>query len=278
MFKRNISLVMMVGVLFSLTTSKELGEQMFLFGDLANHFRDIKTSHLNGLADLVKRVEELEYFREQDGHKFSEGVFELQQLREKDTQAIKHLSDEITALIAENKHMKSKFNDRAQLSESQSHSAIQKASTLNQRPPKSISIQMQRSGSSPGTIAFYTTLSQLLVSPGISQKISFDNVITNVNAHISNFTGVFTCSRAGVHVFSWQTLLAESHYIITELVRNGQSVGSEELGSTRTAVSDSSTAVVDLAVNDEVWVRVAAHAVNSDIQPHLTTFSGFRLP
>ncbi|XP_033754900.1 uncharacterized protein LOC117337873 [Pecten maximus] len=265
-----------IGVVFSVATSEVEQAPLDLLhtvNDLVTYVRDMENKLDDDLLDITHRVEELENLREMDAHNFSESILKLKNLHEIDEQSVRQLTSEITSVIAENKHLNADLNDWK-------HSLSEKPRSPDKLriPPRSVSHEMTRSGSSPGTIAFYAILTRQLMDPGVHQKIIFDKIVTNVNAQISPYSGVFTCMQSGVHVFSWQTLLTDTHYVVTELVRNGANVGSEEIGNSGTPVSGSSTAVVDLSAMDEVWVRVAAHSVGADIQPHLTTLSGFRLP
>ncbi|XP_060084008.1 uncharacterized protein LOC132563265 [Ylistrum balloti] len=279
MLTRKVLIVLVASVMLSMAYSEGLGNPTLSnliesFNDLAIYIHDMESASGKDLRELENRVEELEKARKSDIHKFSESVLELQGLHEADKEAVRQLTDEMTELIAENKYILEEFHVTKQSFPFHSD----KSRDIHSAPPKSVPLEMMRAGPSLVAVAFYAIMTRQMLNPGVHQNIVFDSIVTNVNAQISNYTGVFTCSQPGVHVFAWQTLLNDPDYVITELVRNGVALASEEIGNSGAPESGSSTAVLNLARTDEVWVRVAAHSIGADIQPHLTTFAGFRLP
>ncbi|XP_060083046.1 complement C1q-like protein 4 [Ylistrum balloti] len=128
-------------------------------------------------------------------------------------------------------------------------------------------------------VAFHAVLTQKINDPTSNHPVIYDHLITNTGGvHYSTSTGVFTCTQAGVHVFSWSVFVMGHHYIYTTLVRNNEIIGSAETGQdTSYSIAGSATAATYLAVGDEVWVRVAGHGVGSDILTNLSMFTGFRL-
>ncbi|XP_033754898.1 uncharacterized protein LOC117337872 [Pecten maximus] len=239
--------------------------------NLANQFIKLKhdirykeSLRLKAKLELNQRVTELERERASDMNEFNKRITDLKRLREADGDVIRNLTNALRSLRSENTVLKAKL-DKGLI-------------TTEVARGLPTTFANFRSGSSEATVAFHTILTDPLINPGVHQTIIFDKVVTKVGAQISNNTGVFTCDQSGVYVFSWQILLEGSNYIISELAKNGQSVGSQEIGNTIYTISGSSTAVVTLAYGDEVWVRVVALSPGSDVLPNLTMFAGFRLP
>ena len=91
-----------------------------------------------------------------------------------------------------------------------------------------------------------------------NKKIIYDKIITNVGHGYSQQTGVFTCPKAGLYVFTWSTLSrGSSENCYAFIYRNGQkslvSFSYENGGSGDEAASN--TAVFHLSVGDRVWIQ-----------------------
>ncbi|OWF48559.1 uncharacterized protein LOC110452899 [Mizuhopecten yessoensis] len=144
--------------------------------------------------------------------------------------------------------------------------------TINQGIKKRVSTDNQ------GMVAFYAVLTHSIKPVANLIEIRFDRVITNIGGSYSGNTGTFTCTHAGVYVFSW-TVHVDPRYMYTELVKNGVMVGSAFSGDSPYSGIGGGTVVVQLDQGDEVWVRVEFHVSGSYIyvDRHTTTFSGFLL-
>ncbi|XP_021357954.1 C1q-related factor-like [Mizuhopecten yessoensis] len=125
-------------------------------------------------------------------------------------------------------------------------------------------------------IAFHAVLAHTIIDPGADHIVTFDHIITNIRAHYSSNTGVFTCVEVGVYQFSWMVKVYVNQWVATELVRNGVVVGTAMSGDDADWTTGTASAITMLALGDEVWVRVAkAHSVGVDIYPTFTMFNGF---
>ncbi|XP_033729199.1 complement C1q tumor necrosis factor-related protein 2-like [Pecten maximus] len=130
-----------------------------------------------------------------------------------------------------------------------------------------------RVGPTSNVVAFHAALGQTLSGAGTGHPIAFDNVITLVGGHYSKNTGVFTCLREGVYAFQWSHRVSSANaYMFTELVKNGQFV---DRAISYHATIGSSSAIVELTVGDEVWVKVTGHTNAADVELLISKFSGF---
>ncbi|XP_060084006.1 uncharacterized protein LOC132563264 [Ylistrum balloti] len=231
--------------------------------NLKNNVRFLRTARMKAKIELLRRVAELERARVLDMREFNKRITDLKGLRETDSYVIKNLTAALKSLKSENAALRTKLDH-------------EKASVSIHHLIHAFYIVV--TGSSEATVAFHTILTRPLIDPGVHQSIIFDKIITNVGAQYSRYTGIFTCNQPGVYVFSWQILLEDSNYIISEIAKNGKSVGSQEIGNAHYTVSGSSTAVVELAQGDEILVRIAGLSEGSDVLSDITMFSGFRLP
>ncbi|XP_033728656.1 uncharacterized protein LOC117317820 [Pecten maximus] len=133
----------------------------------------------------------------------------------------------------------------------------------------------------PDVIAFHAYLSFDYNRASTHMEIRFDRVTTNVGHGYSGHTGTFTCPSSGVYMFTW-TVCIQSHFITTELIRNGAAIAAGFSGDTDYRSVGTSVTLVELNQNDEVWVRVdtynaipaAGHIIGN---PGLTSFSGFKV-
>ncbi|XP_056015426.1 uncharacterized protein LOC125673044 [Ostrea edulis] len=103
--------------------------------------------------------------------------------------------------------------------------------------------------------------------------IIFDHVITNIGGGYDNATGVFIVPTTGLYVLSWTI---EAHGRLTEgvLLVNGVQEGltkAHEVSSHYDTTT--SFAVLNLTVNDTVWVRV----ITGRAEARHTMFSGWKI-
>ncbi|XP_033750456.1 uncharacterized protein LOC117334764 [Pecten maximus] len=129
-------------------------------------------------------------------------------------------------------------------------------------------------------VAFHAILNKEVVNPTQGHIIQFQDIKTNIGNNYHPTTGVFTCSRPGIYVFSWSLRVnyGPAHGINSEIVRNGVGFGRSSVGS---GGSDdkfsqgSSTAAIQLDQGDEVWVRVHSLFSGTNIEPTYSMFTGF---
>ncbi|XP_069128540.1 involucrin-like [Argopecten irradians] len=139
----------------------------------------------------------------------------------------------------------------------------------------------KRIAPSTNNIAFHAMLAHDINHLGNSAELRFDRIITNIGGSYSSNTGTFTCSQDGLYVFSW-ALFVDSLYVYTDIVRNGNVIGSSLAGngSGDKAGAGRGLVVVYLNAGDEVWIRIQEEAnggVTIDSQRGITEFSGFRV-
>ncbi|OWF38119.1 uncharacterized protein LOC110466610 [Mizuhopecten yessoensis] len=133
--------------------------------------------------------------------------------------------------------------------------------------------RITRTGLTTNDYAFHAILGHTLNDPGIEHAIAFENIITMLGGYYSKNTGAFSCLQAGVYAFHWcMRSLPTSSYMYTELVRNGDVIGTAVAYHASTG---SASAVVQLSVGDEVWVRVGTHSSGADIELNTSMFSGY---
>ncbi|OWF42482.1 uncharacterized protein LOC110460999 [Mizuhopecten yessoensis] len=141
-------------------------------------------------------------------------------------------------------------------------------------PRSSPNISVDQAGRS---VVFSVTLQDVMSDPGVGQTVIFNSHITNVGAKYSFETGIFTCTKPGIYIFSWSVEVANPNFLSTDLMRNGVTIaettakGSDDWGVGSTLVA------IELTVGDEVWVRVDGHSPGADIQRWGTSFTGFLL-
>ncbi|XP_060081747.1 uncharacterized protein LOC132561047 [Ylistrum balloti] len=126
-------------------------------------------------------------------------------------------------------------------------------------------------------VAFYAVLSHNYDQVFNDMDIRFDRVLTNFGSSYSGNTGVFTCTRAGVYMFSW-TVHVTTRYSYTELVKNGAPIGHAFSGDSPYSGSGTGLIVLPLEHGDEISIRLGSHVPTTVYGAEATTnFSGFRL-
>lgn len=125
-------------------------------------------------------------------------------------------------------------------------------------------------------VAFHVILTQHLNGLAHDQTLKYDKMITAVGgAHYSTHTGAFTCTQAGIYMFSWSLSVKAHTYMNADLIRNDAIYGTAHAGEDLYISDSMSSAILHLDVGDEVWVRVAGHS--SDAIVYGGMFLGFRL-
>ncbi|XP_062595463.1 uncharacterized protein LOC134256817 [Saccostrea cucullata] len=125
------------------------------------------------------------------------------------------------------------------------------------------------SPSMPDHVAFHA-IAYSYANPGV---IIFDHVVTNIGSGYDNSSGIFKAPASGLYVFSWSI---ETYGRLTEgvLLLNGNEQGmSKSHQSSSYYDTTTSFAVLNLTVNDKVWVRVKSGRAEAT---H-TMFSGWMI-
>lgn len=136
----------------------------------------------------------------------------------------------------------------------------------------------QRVASVGDWVAFHAFLGKPLTDPSNGHTISFSDIKTNIgNNEYHPTTGIFTCQKAGVYVFSWSIRIHHANHVLeTALVRNGAAVGHSTAGGGDNNAWGFGSATVTLILNpgDEVWLRVSDHVPGATIDS-LSMFTAF---
>ena len=115
----------------------------------------------------------------------------------------------------------------------------------------------------------------------IGDVVTFQETPTNINNHFSLQSNKFTCQVPGTYVFMFSIGVYYSTDPVIWLVKNGNRVLSvhARTGGSSDYDHTSNSAILDLQVNDNVWLQFAVHGgrnihSNSD---RYSSFSGFLL-
>ena len=115
---------------------------------------------------------------------------------------------------------------------------------------------------------------------GAGQTVVYDQIVTDVGNDYHNRSGVFTAPVSGVYVFNYAVMMDPGLSEYIELVKNGNHViwnYGHAPGATH-LISASRTAVVELMVGDQVWIRTQKSSTHGNGIIHgngFTTFSGW---
>ncbi|XP_061177026.1 complement C1q-like protein 4 [Saccostrea echinata] len=127
-------------------------------------------------------------------------------------------------------------------------------------------------------VAFQAKLTKNQRSLSGNSIIIFTTTTLNAGHAYSPLTGIFTAPEDGIYVFSWNVLAHAGNVFHTEIVLNGNAVAQNHAdgrsGSPHYA-SGSSTAVIGMRTNDQVWIRAKGHGESA--AGDWSSFSGFKL-
>lgn len=117
----------------------------------------------------------------------------------------------------------------------------------------------------------------VLADLGVHHTIIYDRIITNVGDHYSPNSGIFTVPRDGLYQFFLSANVLASHYIVLELVVDGNLI--DDMLASALHGNDTQVGadmwVLELKEGSEVWVRTLhAGEVRGDCH---TTFTGVLL-
>ncbi|XP_033735062.1 uncharacterized protein LOC117323744 [Pecten maximus] len=259
-------------------------DQLAMLTKQRNDLENMHSNDANEISRLNQKVEELQRFRIVDLERTSmltRRIEELERKRDDDVQAANNITPAKDEALY---HNISGATPDGTTRKDEARSAYVSQSSPESRDSSS-RIQygryrrVTRTGVSNDVVAFHVILTHTISDPSTNHPVIYDHVITNTGgASYNAYTGVFTCTQPGVHVFSWSIFEAGHHYIFTDLVRNNAVIGSAQTGQdTGFSIASSATVTVHLEGGDVVWVRVNGHGAGSDILPNLSMFTGFRL-
>ena len=127
----------------------------------------------------------------------------------------------------------------------------------------------------------FTAIKTRTQTGNIGDVITFQETPTNINNSFSLQSNKFTCQVPGTYVFMFSIGVYHTTDPVIWLVKNGNRVLSvlARTGGSGDYDHTSNSAILDLQVNDKVWLQFAHHngrRVHSDSQRY-SSFSGFLL-
>lgn len=127
----------------------------------------------------------------------------------------------------------------------------------------------------------FTALKTGVQTGNIGDVVTFQETTTNINNHFSLQTSKFTCQVPGTYVFMFAIGVFHTTDPVIWLVKNGNRVLSvlARTGGNSDYDHTSNSAILDLQVNDKVWLQFAHHngrRIHSDGHRY-SSFSGFLL-
>ncbi|XP_021347128.1 otolin-1-A-like [Mizuhopecten yessoensis] len=109
-----------------------------------------------------------------------------------------------------------------------------------------------------------------------SRSIIFNMVYTNVGGAYNKETGRFTCTIAGLYVFTWSTEVNQSRYIKSQLTVNGQNRAYLQVSAGIFSNSGCATIILQLNINDVVDVTPSMFSHGASLGAS-SSFSGHLL-
>nr|XP_054755709.1 complement C1q subcomponent subunit C-like [Lytechinus pictus] len=108
------------------------------------------------------------------------------------------------------------------------------------------------------------------------KDLNFNLILANVGDHFNNKTGHYKCAFNGTYFFSFS--IGHNRDTLVILVKNGQkTVGIHGDSSNHLRQSYSNSAIIDLVVEDEVWLQIEPRHAVSGTTDRFTSFTGFLL-
>ena len=107
-------------------------------------------------------------------------------------------------------------------------------------------------------VAFLARMDHTLLHLGQHQNVRYDTVVTNIGGGYHQSHGVFIAPVAGIYIFSTTVLsLNKPHgWVELEIEKNGGLLATAYAYGDADRDQGSVTVVTQVAVSDEVWVRV----------------------
>ena len=132
-------------------------------------------------------------------------------------------------------------------------------------------------------IGFTAYLDHLVEHPGIDQTIIFNHALFNDGGAYNTRSGIFTCPKDGVYLFSFEVSIWSNRQIVAKLVANSANevdgIADAEF-HTGQEVQGSNMAILRLGQGSHVWVenyRWGDRAVEGSSTHRFSTFSGLLL-
>ncbi|XP_069104513.1 myosin-4-like [Argopecten irradians] len=274
--------------IFLLKIQRKMDQDRILNLEKQRTYDQRRISDLEMQLQSSQRIPDLEKQQQSEQHRTSDliKVFDPKIKRQSRQRLLSDASDatnysQHSLMIGIYQHTKNLHSVSNNISSTASVRAATTKRTEDRNPErrnKLINQRQQQESGNEGTVAFHVVLSHWYNQMLDLMEIHFDKVTTNIGGSYSAHTGTFTCTRAGVYVFSW-TVHVTTCYAYTELVKNGAVVGYAFSGNSQNSESGGNTVVIQLLQGDTVFVRVGEHPSGTALigTRGTTTFSGFLL-
>lgn len=105
-------------------------------------------------------------------------------------------------------------------------------------------------------VAFFAVMTDHQQNLGIYQTVGFQKTVTNAGNGWDGQASIFKAPKAGLYYFSATIMSHFAEDIETELVLKGVPVVHSYNGNTATHGVGTLSAVLNLAIGDDVWIRI----------------------
>ncbi|CAG2236845.1 C1QL [Mytilus edulis] len=116
----------------------------------------------------------------------------------------------------------------------------------------------------PQSVAFFAVMTDHQQHLGIHQTVGFQRAVTNVGNGWDGQANVFRAPKAGLYYFSATIMSHYAEDIETELVMKGVPIVYSYDGDKATHGVGTLSAVLNLSVGDDVWIRIHNNPVKND--------------
>ncbi|VDI59629.1 Hypothetical predicted protein [Mytilus galloprovincialis] len=116
----------------------------------------------------------------------------------------------------------------------------------------------------PQSVAFFAVMTDHQQHLGIHQTVGFQRAVTNVGNGWDGQANVFRAPKAGLYYFSATIMSHYAEDIETELVMKGVPIVYSYDGDKATHGVGTLSAVLNLSVGDDVWIRIYNNPVKND--------------
>lgn len=115
----------------------------------------------------------------------------------------------------------------------------------------------------PQSVAFFAVMTDHQQHLGIHQTVGFQKTVTNVGNGWDEQANIFKAPKAGLYYFSATIMSHYAEDIDTELVLKGIPIVHSYDGDTATHGVGTLSAVLNLALGDDVWIRIFDNPVTN---------------
>ncbi|XP_021374399.1 uncharacterized protein LOC110463838 isoform X2 [Mizuhopecten yessoensis] len=261
--------------------------------------------HSNGKSDYVSDT--ISAFKH-TVTELSRQIEDLKQFQKNEIEIVANLQEALRSVKIENKHLKARVAflesrlaaDFDESNEDQQNKDYSGNSHENRLPeeiepnvtnaasdivigppgaPPHRSKMARVAGTNRNAVAFYAYLSHNVPNPGADFTVKNDHPVTNIGGGYNPVSGIFTCPKAGVYVFSWSVGIGTNGEIYSELAKNGAAAGYLWTGEHTWAETSEKTLILELTQGDIITIKVERTGNTSPTMWGLrTSFSGYLIP